>query len=161
MNLQELETKYKELGDEIELLKTKSHKRWRAKIYKYYWYLGDNGTVFQSSEDHCATDDNRYHIGNYYETEEEAKKEAERQLATFRIINKLRELEGDWKADWNNGGQPKYIIFKEHNNKQLKPVSSWSCQNMHNSFYSTKKAWEQVIRENGFDIELMLGTNND
>lgn len=47
-------------------------KRWRAKSKGRYWVVSGDGTTYKSNEDGDITDDERYNIGNYFKTEQEA-----------------------------------------------------------------------------------------
>lgn len=60
-------------------------KRWRADYDKKYFYVESMGTILSSIEHHVSIDDARYKIGNYFETEDDAK------MAAQKIINALKE----------------------------------------------------------------------
>lgn len=59
----------------IEELK---HERWRAKIYEPYYVLDGCFEVFESEENNYNIDNKRYNIGNYFQTEQQAKDFAEK-----------------------------------------------------------------------------------
>ena len=49
-------------------------KRWRAtKEYGYFTIIGD-GTITEYLDNNVLEDENRYNLGNYFQTEEEAQK---------------------------------------------------------------------------------------
>ena len=48
-------------------------KRWRAKGYGYFTIMGD-GTLTEYIDNNVLEDENRYNLGNYFKTEEEAQK---------------------------------------------------------------------------------------
>lgn len=107
--LEELEKKYKELGEEIERLKGKSGERWRADYEGEYWYI--DGDIQLDNDKNWGCDEYRFNIGNYFKTEEEACKVLDKIL----IYNKLRDLalrlnEGK-TIDWKDVQQCKYYIF--------------------------------------------------
>ena len=49
-------------------------KRWRAEQKKGYFYIYSNGLVDETMESYKTMDNQRYELGNYFRTEEEAKK---------------------------------------------------------------------------------------
>ena len=49
-------------------------KRWRAEQKKGYFYVYSNGFVDETMERYNSIDNQRYELGNYFRTEEEAKK---------------------------------------------------------------------------------------
>lgn len=109
--LEELEKKYKELGEEIERLKTQSGERCRANFGCEYFYIDDGGDI-QADDDHdWGCDEIKFDMGNYFKTEEEAKKVLDKIL----IYNKLRDLalrlnKGE-AIDWKNYNINKYYIY--------------------------------------------------
>lgn len=49
-------------------------KRWRAKSKDGYYFVYSNGFVDETMECYDNIDNQRYHLGNYFKTEEEAQK---------------------------------------------------------------------------------------
>ena len=49
-------------------------KRWRAKVKEGYYYVYSNGFVDEKMECYSNIDNDRYELGNYFQTEEEAQK---------------------------------------------------------------------------------------
>ena len=47
-------------------------KRWRSEGYEKYFYILDTGVVWSTSEQRFSTDNERYEMGNYFKTKEEA-----------------------------------------------------------------------------------------
>lgn len=76
-NLNELEKKYEELGEEIKKLKQK--KKWvreKAKNGERYYMVDDINTIGFTKDEADEFDSRRYKVGNYYLAYEEAEKEA-------------------------------------------------------------------------------------
>ena len=57
--------------------------RWRAPYGMLYWYVSSNGTVGFSREAGESLDNQRYNLGNYFETEGEANKALEKIVQTL------------------------------------------------------------------------------
>lgn len=49
-------------------------KRWRAEDFKRYFYINSVGDICPSTEEKQNLDNERYELGNYFKTEEEAQK---------------------------------------------------------------------------------------
>ena len=49
-------------------------KRWRAEDFKNYYYINNASDICDSTEEKCDIDNERYELGNYFQTEEEAQK---------------------------------------------------------------------------------------
>ena len=117
--LEELEKKYKELGEEIERLKCKSAERWRAECGENYYFIDDCGEVYPDEDEDLDSDDHRYLTGNYFKNEEEA----EKVLNKILIYNKLRNLalrlnKGE-AINWNDNNQKKWHILFDTSAKRL------------------------------------------
>ena len=52
-------------------------KRWRAEDGNYYYHVDDEFIIQKEVEDYMILDNNRYNIGNYFRTKEEAEEYAE------------------------------------------------------------------------------------
>lgn len=112
--LEELEKKYKELGEEIERLKSQSGERCRADYTGEYWYISNNGDIIVDDDNDWACDEFKFNIGNYFKTE----KEAEKVLNKTLIYNKLKDLalklNNGTPVDWSNGSQQKFYIYYDN-----------------------------------------------
>lgn len=101
------------------------HKRWRADIDEYYWYLNSAGETYITAEREDDVDDTRFSIGNYFKTEEEAEK-ARDWLKAFTV---LRDDTKGFKPDWNNGTEKKYFVTYDHSTEELWVGSGSKYQN--------------------------------
>lgn len=161
MNKEQLENDIAEMkarlaSMEAELAKPKS-KRFAPEYGQDYWYIGSDGSYYATRWDNDKVDNLRLACGNCYETKEAAQKATDKQFATVRVLNKLRELEGDWVADWNDSSQEKYTICFDYGNKIFRTYFWWSNQWSPKEWYSTGKAWQWVINNMDADLRLMFG----
>ncbi|ATV64541.1 hypothetical protein [Fusobacterium pseudoperiodonticum] len=71
-----LEKKIKEIKEFVDFVNEKYgiQKRWRAEQNKGYFYIYSNGLVDETMERYINMDNQRYNLGNYFQTEEEAQK---------------------------------------------------------------------------------------
>ena len=47
---------------------------WRAKLSKRYYYIDNFGEISSNCDTYSPRDDNRYNLGNYFQTEKDAQK---------------------------------------------------------------------------------------
>lgn len=111
--IEELEKEFERLAEEIKQIKenSKENKRWRAEKEENYY------TILSHADIHCihdlgdGIDNNRYSIGNYFQTQEQAENVAEK----LRIYAKLKDLalrlNNGEKIDWDNDEQSKWYIY--------------------------------------------------
>ena len=90
-----------------------------------YWFIKDFGDVFIDSWDVCEIDMGRFNIGNTFPTQQAALLEAKRRNLLTRFRAFRDECNGDWKINWDDVDQGKYII-KCGNDKKLYVVSYWT-----------------------------------
>nr|DAX39819.1 MAG TPA: hypothetical protein [Caudoviricetes sp.] len=99
--------------DDIKALK-KEEDTWEMKIpYKYgddYWVILDNGDIDSECWDEYETDGKRFNTGNVFPTLKTADLEKKRRNLLTRFRSFRDECNGDWKPDWNDIDQKKYII---------------------------------------------------
>lgn len=117
--LEELEKKYKELGEEIERLKSQSAERWRADEDTSFYYISADGIIEDTVESGWGCDDFKYDNRNYFKTYEEADKVLNKIL----IYNKLKDLaerlnDGE-TINWNDSNQRKWRICFDTSVKKL------------------------------------------
>jgi len=156
MNLKELEHKYKEMGEEIERLKNQPNKkRWRAEKDEKYYLITWTGVVHFDYENDDRVDNYQYGTGNYFRTEEEAELKRDRDLATQRVLDALREAEGDWVADWDDKDQGKCIPYIDHD-KSIQIWWGYLDLVAPTEWHSSRAAWQQVIESHKSDIWLMF-----
>ena len=90
--------------------KTNLKQSWRAEENKIYYFINNYLIVESAIEKYFTIDDQRYRIGNYFKTREEAEFEKEKYLVYQELRNYALE-HNDSELDWNNQEQYKYYIF--------------------------------------------------
>lgn len=110
--LEQLEEKYKELGEEIEKFKQEQSKpktgRWKPRYGDKYFYFSNNGFVYEAWTDH-SLDEHRYVLGNCFQT----KKEAEFQAERLKVIAELKEYASEFVEGEENWGIY-WSYYQEH-----------------------------------------------
>ena len=91
------------------------YKRWRAEKGGLYRYVQSDGGVVCDHEIEVDVDDERYEIGNYFKTEEEAQKASD-WLKAFTI---LRDDTKGFKPDWEDGSQLRWGVEYNYDTNRL------------------------------------------
>ena len=102
-----------------ELEKQEIKVRWRAKEDEDYYYFTSCGEIYVDYEGYCDTDNRRYELGDYFKTEEDAKKAVEK----FKIYTQLKDLalrlnKGE-KINWSDSTQHKWVIVLDNSKNIL------------------------------------------
>lgn len=106
----DLEAKLKEMKAEIDQLEN----GWEMEgLYVYgdkYFMLESSGRVGLCSWDGLEVEERMFNQGNIFSTKEEAELEAKRRSLLTRFRAFRDECNGDWKINWDDVNQDKYII---------------------------------------------------
>jgi len=116
-----------------------------------------SGAVNSVKFDNDDFDQNTVEMGSAYHTQAEALKARDKQLATVRVLNKLRELEGDWVVEWDNPNQFKYRFFYQPFDQKVGIDHSRTTISIDPQFYSSESAWQWVLENMYADLKLMWG----
>ena len=117
MNIQELETKYKELGAEIERLKQQPEGVWEPTVGGSFWMVDWTGGVRSLNPNNRAAVSHH----NVYETEALARQAIVLQRRANLIIQACLNFEPDFVPDWSNGDEIKYGPYYDHRSQK------WCC----------------------------------
>ena len=88
-------------------------KRWRAEIEATYFYVNSDAEVRYSFEDYGPVDYDRYAIGNYFQTKEEAQALAD----YLKALAVVRDDAKGFVPDWSNNKQSKFYVYYSHRKK--------------------------------------------
>ena len=141
--LQELEKKYKELGEEIERLKNEG-KVWKPKEDEkfYYFYGGGELSSALFDEDY---ENRHWTFGNCFKTEAEA----EAMVEKIKIYTELKRLAEEIKTepiDWKKSTQKKHRIFYDWDEEKILTDNNNDFQMM-GTIYSTNKDFLKIAKE--------------
>jgi hypothetical protein len=149
----DLEAKLKEMKAEIARLEN----GWEMKcLYKNgddHFVLYDDGAIGNEKFLFYGEDNGRFEQGNIFSTREAAELEAKRRNLLTRFRAFRNECNGDWKPDWNDIDQKKYIIRCEETD--LYYVVAYCTLNGFNLFgyFKNKKDAERAIELFGDEIK--------
>jgi hypothetical protein len=159
MNKQEAQKQYDEVQAELVKLKaiidaSDKAESWPQEGDKVYVLYAD-GCIDECTFDGCVFLLDHLAMGVLYRTQAEAFAARDKQKATVRVQDKLKELHGDWVADWSNLGQKKHYIFYDHITQCL--AVNFDARHQRPTLYSTEEACLWVIENMEADVKLMLG----
>ena len=119
MNIQELETKYKELGAEIERLKPQPKGVWEPKIFDKFYTIDNSGQPFLTNLYEEEEEAKAHH--NIYKTKALANKASVLQRRSNLVIQACLNFDPDFVPDWSNGDEIKYGPYYDHRSQE------WCC----------------------------------
>ena len=147
---EELKREIEELGIQINELEekeiTKSGKRWRGVKDRFYWYIEGDCKVYGEYEKDDDYDNARYVIGNYYKTEEEAEKTAEKMKIYTQLKDLALRLNQGRKVDWNSSVQAKWHIYYDHNDSLITTIGDHSYQDL-GQIYCLDKNFLEIAKQ--------------
>ena len=114
------------------------------KIGDEYWCLYSYGGIYTSFWSGTWEDKDRFNSGNIFPNKETAELEAKRRELLTRFRTFRDECNGDWKADWNDINQEKYLIRCEETD--LHVVAYWTLNgfNLFGCFKDDKDAQRAI-----------------
>lgn len=152
----EIEKKIEELSKELEESKCKLDKeksnnytRWKASYGEIYYYICGDGEIFCNTERNNEFSTKNYDLGNYFQTEEEAKNVVEKikiytQLKDLALrLNKGREI------CWNDFKQVKYCISRDVEYDELIDIPTRAYQEMGQIYCLDSNFFDIAKREIG------------
>ena len=142
--LEELDTQIKELKEQNEI--KEDYKRWRAQEGKDYWYIDSDCEIYKEFDRNDDYDNARYVIGNYYKTEEEAEKTAEKMKIYTQLKDLALRLNQGRKVDWNSSVQAKWHIYYDHNDSLITTIGNHSYQDL-GQIYCLDKNFLEIAKQ--------------
>ena len=107
MNIQELETKYKELGAEIQRLKQQPEGVWEPKLGDFFFTVDYDGDIKAINPKN--TEATTHH--NAYKTRQVARKASVLQRRSNLVIQACLNFDPDFEPNWNDSVQPKIGFY--------------------------------------------------
>ena len=147
------------LADDWEVIE--ESKVWSPKKGEKYWYIFNAGDIVDDTNDNSKTDEDRFSIGNYFKTQEEAKHMVEK----LKVIKELKDFaleNNEEEIDWNNEEQKKYSFNYNLRSKEFYFITNLCIKESPASVYFTseelaKQAIEKIgedrIKKYYFDIK--------
>ena len=134
----------------------KVNKRWRAERAENYFYIDGDLLVEEERDFEHDVDNKRYKIHNYFKTQEEAEKVAEKIKIYIELKDLAEELNEGEEIDWENEYQAKYYIYNCNENKTLECNASYCCEEIGQIYCLNKDFLEIAIERIGEERLLKL-----
>lgn len=109
-------------------------KRWRADRNETYYYIESFGDVNGDEEEGARIDTDRYNIGNYFKTREEAQAVAD----YLKALATVRDDAKGFKPDWSKSDeQSRWIVAFAHKILPPRPevIGDWNLDRQFNSVF--------------------------
>lgn len=157
--LQELEKKYKELGEEIEKLKNQG-KVWKPKENERFYTVAGYGST--DSTKYCS--ENYFtrgyvEMGNCFKTKAEAEAIKEK-IQIYTELKRLAEEINTEPIDWGNVNQIKHYIMYDEGEKRFEQYMAFEVYGAGNIYSTNKDFLEIAKRRIGEDRLLKLFKEN-
>ncbi len=106
----DLEAKLEEMKAEIDRLENGWEMKFPYRYEEEYYYIEPCGRVVKGYCEGTIYEEEMFNQGNTFPTKEEAELEAKRRSLLTRFRAFRDECNGDWKINWDDVNQDKYII---------------------------------------------------
>ena len=148
MNIQDLETKYKELGAEIERLKQQPEGVWEPEVGGDYWYVYSSGELVYEKDFSYAADQERKGNHNVYKTEALAEKASvlmrRSNLVIQACLNFDPDFDPDFEPDWSEKYPSKFGVIYYHALGEWCYRYTWSVDDSA-AYVSTREIADKVV----------------
>lgn len=144
MKLEELKKEYEELKQRVEelgeMLDRKEKSRFKPNDGQIYWSIGNCGEVCEKTWGSYSFEEDRYRIGNVFET----KKQAELEVEKLKVMAELKEFGRPFK-----GGAYNWCIVFDHKTKEIVPQYGYFWENINDIFFDSREDTKQAIKQVG------------
>lgn len=156
----ELEDKVKVLLDEIETLKREK----KNETFEYpfepnedYWLVEENSGIENNRWNYTPYDKPRYDQGHIFKTKQEAERERDKRALLTRFKQFRDKCNGDWKPDFYDYVQEKYIIRFNYVSNELEPYISRSTEEFRLfGYFKNHKDCKRAIELFGDEIKRLF-----
>lgn len=126
------------------------------KLKDEYWLIYSDGVIGSTFWFDRSTDKGIFDIGNAFQTEEAALLESKRRNLLTRFRAFRDECNGDWKPDWNDINQDKYVIKLEEK-KDFYIALFWTVNEFNLfGYFKNQKGAQRAIELFGDEIKALF-----
>lgn len=155
--IEELEKQIQELQKELEFEKNKSVIEYPFEKFESYWTMHSGDKVFQARWSNHDLDFERYSQGNVFKTKKEAERERDKRALLTRFRQFRDKCNGDWKPDFYDYVQEKYIIRFNYVSNELEPYISRSTEEFRLfGYFKNHKDCKRAIELFGDEIKRLF-----
>ena len=124
----------------------------RVKENEVYFYVGDDGKVYEDNDIYTVTDNTRYKIANYSTVKSKMEFKALRDNLLSRM-QRWADIHNEKKIDWNNLEQRKYLIYYDYDDNKFYFTYVYYIGYLGQVYFTSKEIANQCLEE--FKEELL------
>ena len=132
-----------------ELEKQTSEVRWGAKKGDSYYYILGTGEADEDKDVDCVWENNRYNLGNYFRTKEEAEKTIEKIQIYTQLKDLALRLNKGKEINWDDKGQGKYFIYYDNIYKKICTTCNYWTEVLGQTYCLDENFLEEAKKEIG------------
>ena len=149
----DMEAKIKEMKAEIERMENGWEMKCPYREGDRFYLVNPRGSVKFVFWDNCVSNKKSFNQGNIFPTRKAAELEAKRRNLLTRFRAFRDECNGDWKPDWNDINQDKYVIKLEEK-KDFYIALFWTVNEFNLfGYFKNQKGAQRAIELFGDEIK--------
>ncbi|MCQ2957276.1 MAG: hypothetical protein MJ180_00065 [Candidatus Gastranaerophilales bacterium] len=144
--IEQLQKQIDELKEKIKEQESQPVKRWRANLGGDYYYVNNNLLTAKDQEKAHNVNNVLYKLGNYFQTEQEARNYRDNILTKQELKDLALELNDGVEIDWENRDQRKYFIIYDNHIKNF-IIDFWHDSQYVGQVYCLDQNFLEIAKE--------------
>ena len=140
------------LNIEWEIIEDTKTIRGRVEENEVYFYVGEDGKVYEDNDIYTVTDNTRYKIANYSTVKSKMEFKALRDNLLSRM-QRWADIHNEKKIDWNNSEQRKYVIYYDYDDNKFGFTYNYYNRDLGQIYFTSEEIVRQCLEE--FKEELL------
>ena len=140
------------LNIEWEIIEDTKTIRGRVEENEVYFYVGDDGKVYEDNDMYTVTDNARYKIANYSMVKSKMEFKALRDNLLSRM-QRWADIHNEEKIDWNDSEQRKYLIYYDYDDNKFCFTYVYYVRDLGQVYFTSEEIANQCLEE--FKEELL------
>ena len=140
------------LNIEWEIIGDTKTIRGRVEENEVYFYVGEDGKVYEDNDIYTVTDNTRYKIANYSTVKSKMEFKALRDNLLSRM-QRWADIHNEKKIDWNNSEQRKYVIYYDYDDNKFGFTYNYYNRDLGQIYFTSEEIVRQCLEE--FKEELL------
>lgn len=117
-----------------------------------YFFVGEDGMVYEDTDMYTTTDNKRYKIANYSTVKSKMEFKALRDNLLSRM-QRWADIHNEKKIDWNNSEQRKYVIYYDYDDNKFGFTYNYYSRDLGQIYFTSEEIANQCLEE--FKEELL------
>ena len=140
------------INTEWEIIEDTKTIRGRVEENEVYFYVGEDGKVYEDNDIYTVTDNTRYKIANYSTVKSKMEFKALRDNLLSRM-QRWADIHNEEKIDWNNSEQRKYVIYYDYDDNKFGFTYNYYNRDLGQIYFTSEEIVRQCLEE--FKEELL------